>query len=114
MELKAQYDAQCDRTALTLRPPLLTTYDQVQKMKGATARVVIPYEFDEAQWMNMPRLISVGDDYPEIEKRVTEHLGSLKRRGSNDCAGRICGRHFTGAKSAGATDDETDAPATSR
>ena len=32
-ELKSQYDAQSDRTALTLRPPLLTTYDQVQKMK---------------------------------------------------------------------------------
>jgi hypothetical protein len=77
-ELKAQYDAQSDRTAMTLRPPLLTTYDQVLKMKeNIQPGVVIPMrKFDEAQWMNMPAFDQVSVMViQEVEKRVREHFG---------------------------------------
>jgi hypothetical protein len=77
-ELKAQYDAQCDLTALSLRPPLITTYDQVQKMKEQMQPgVVFPMrKFDEAQFMKLPpldqRSILV---VQEVEKRVRDHFG---------------------------------------
>jgi hypothetical protein len=77
-ELKAQYDAQSDRTALTLRPPLLTTYDQVQKMKESIQPgVVIPMrKFDEAEWMRMPPWDQVSIMIiQEVEKRVDDHFG---------------------------------------
>jgi hypothetical protein len=77
-ELKAQYDAQSDRTSLTLRPPLLTTYDQVQKMKESISPgVVIPMrKFDEAQWLKMPPWDQVSIlIIQEVEQRVREHFG---------------------------------------
>jgi hypothetical protein len=77
-ELKAQYDAQVDRTALTLRPPLFTTYDQVQKMKeNLEPGVIMPMRnFDEAQWMPMPAADRVSIlVIQEVEKRIRDHFG---------------------------------------
>jgi hypothetical protein len=76
-ELKAQYDAQSDRTALSLRPPLLTTYDQVQKMKeNMEPGVIFPMrKFDEAKFMQMPPWDQVSLLVcQEVEKRVSEHF----------------------------------------
>lgn len=77
-ELKAQFDAQSDRTALTLRPPLMTTYDQVQKLKEQMQPgVIFPMRrFDEAQFMRMPPWDQVSIlVVQEVEKRVNEHFG---------------------------------------
>jgi len=77
-ELKAQYDAQSDRTALELRPPLVTTYDQVQKMKeNVQPGAIIPMrKFDDAQWMRMsaPSAASVGI-IQAIEQRIEAYWG---------------------------------------
>jgi hypothetical protein len=77
-ELKAQYDAQVDRTALSLRPPLITTYDQVLKLKEQMQPgVIFPMrKFDDAQFMKLPQpsqaeMLVV----QEIEKRVRDHFG---------------------------------------
>ena len=77
-ELKTQYDAQADRTSLSLRPPLLTTYDQVQKMKEVIQPgVVIPMrKFDEAEWLKMPPYDQVSIlIIQEVEKRIRDHFG---------------------------------------
>lgn len=77
-ELKMQYDAQGDRTALSLRPPLLTTYDQLQKMKDLMQPgIVIPMrKFDEGQFMQLPPWDRVSILIIEaVEKRVREHFG---------------------------------------
>jgi hypothetical protein len=77
-ELKAQYDAQCDRTALSLRPPLITTYDQVLKLKEQMQPgVIFPMrKFDEAQFMQMPPWDQVSIMVcQEVEKRVRDHFG---------------------------------------
>jgi hypothetical protein len=77
-ELKAQYDAQSDRTALELRPPLVTTYDQVQKMKESVqpAAIIPMRKFDEAQWLRMNPMspVSVGI-IQAVETRIREHFG---------------------------------------
>jgi hypothetical protein len=76
-ELKTQYDAQGDRTSISLRPPLLTTYDQVQKMKESIQPgVVIPMrKFDEAEWLKMPPYDQVSIlIIQEVEKRIREHF----------------------------------------
>jgi hypothetical protein len=77
-ELKAQYDAQSDRTALSLRPPLMTTYDQVQKMKESLQPgLVFPMRrFDEAEFMKLPPWDQVSIlVIQEVEKRVRDHFG---------------------------------------
>jgi hypothetical protein len=76
-ELKAQYDAQSDRTALSLRPPLMTTYDQVQKMKESMQPgVVFPMrKFDEARFMQLPPWDQVSIlVIQSVEKRVRDHF----------------------------------------
>jgi hypothetical protein len=76
-ELKAQYDAQSDRTALSLRPPLITSYDQVQKLKESMQPgVVFPMrKFDEAQFMRLPPWDQVSIlVVQEVEKRVNGHF----------------------------------------
>lgn len=76
-ELKAQYDAQSDRTALSLRPPLMTTYDQVQKMKESIQPgLVFPMrKFDEAEFMKLPPWDQVSIlVIQEVEKRVRDHF----------------------------------------
>ena len=77
-ELKAQYDAQSDHTALSLRPPLITSYDQVQKIKEVMQPgVIFPMrKFDEAQFMRMPPWDQVSMlVVQEVEKRVNDHFG---------------------------------------
>jgi hypothetical protein len=77
MELKTQYDAQSDRTALSLRPPLMTTYDQVQKMKESIQPgLVFPMrKFDEAQFMRLPPWDQVSIlVIQEVENRVRNHF----------------------------------------
>jgi hypothetical protein len=77
-ELKAQYDAQCDRTAISLRPPLITTYDQVQKIKDSIqpAAIIPMRKFDEAQWMKMPPWDQVSILITQqVEHRVADHFG---------------------------------------
>lgn len=77
-ELKSQFDAQSDRTALTLRPPLMTSYDQVQKLKEQMQPgVIFPMRrFDEAQFMKMPPWDQVSIlVVQEVEKRINEHFG---------------------------------------
>ncbi len=76
-ELKSQYDAQSDRTALSLRPPLMTTYDQVQKMKESVQPgLVFPMRrFDEAEFMKLPPWDQVSIlVVQEVEKRVRDHF----------------------------------------
>jgi hypothetical protein len=76
-ELKSQFDAQSDRTALTLRPPLITTYDQVQKLKEQMQPgVIFPMRrFDEAQFMTMPRWDQTSIlVVQEVEKRINDHF----------------------------------------
>jgi hypothetical protein len=76
-ELKAQYDAQSDRTAIELRPPLITTYDQVQKIKEALqpAAIIPMRKFDEAQFMRMAPAsqVSVGI-IQAVEQRIADHF----------------------------------------
>jgi hypothetical protein len=77
-ELKAQYDAQSDHTALALRPPLITTYDQVQKIKEALqpAAIIPMRKFDEAQWMRPQPLDQASVLIIQaVEQRVREHFG---------------------------------------
>ena len=77
-ELKTQYDAQADRTALGLRPILITTYEQVLKMKAnMQPGAIIPMrKFDEAQWMKPPPWDQVSIlIVQEVEKRIREHFG---------------------------------------
>src|SRR4029453_7742613 len=77
-ELKAQYDAVSDHTALALRPPLITTYDQVQKMKeNVQPSAIIPMrKFDEAQWMRVGPLDQAsGAIIQAVEQRSREHFG---------------------------------------
>jgi hypothetical protein len=77
-ELKAQYDALSDHTALALRPPLITTYDQVQKMKeNIQPAAVIPMrKFDEAQWMKPAPLDQASALIIQtVEERIREHFG---------------------------------------
>jgi len=77
-ELKAQYDAQSDHTALALRPPLITSYDQVQKIKeNLQPAAIIPMrKFDEAQWMR-PQPLDQSSVLliQAVEQRVREHFG---------------------------------------
>jgi hypothetical protein len=77
-ELKDQYDAQSDRTALSLRPPLITTYDQVQKLKESMQPgVVFPMrKFDEAEFMKLPPPDQVSVLLVQaVEMRIREHFG---------------------------------------
>jgi hypothetical protein len=77
-ELKQQFDAQSDMTALSLRPPLITTYDQVLKMKEQMQPgVIFPMrKFDEYQFMRLPpmdqRSVLI---VQAVEQRVKEHFG---------------------------------------
>lgn len=76
-ELKTQYDAQSDRTHLSLRPPLMTTYDQVQKMKeNVQPGVIFPMRrFDEYQFMQLPPWDQVSIlVIQEVEKRIKDHF----------------------------------------
>ena len=76
-ELKTQYDAQSDRTHLSLRPPLMTTYDQVQKMKeNVQPGVIFPMRrFDEYQFMKLPPWDQVAIlVIQEVEGRIKEHF----------------------------------------
>ncbi len=77
-ELKTQYDAQADRTSLALRPILITTYDQVLKMKMAMQPgAIIPMrKFDEAQFMKPPPWDQTSILIVQaVEQRVREHFG---------------------------------------
>jgi hypothetical protein len=77
-ELKAQYDALSDHSALAVRPPLITTYDQVQKMKeNVQPGAIIPMRrMDEAQWMKMAPIDQAQSVIIQtIEQRVREHFG---------------------------------------
>lgn len=77
-ELKQQYDAQSDMTALTLRPPLITTYDQVLKLKEQMQPgVIFPMrKFDEYEFMRLPpidqRSILI---VQQVETRIRDHFG---------------------------------------
>lgn len=76
-ELKAQFDANVDRTALSLRPPIITTYDQVQKLKeNVQPGVVFPMrKFDDYEFMKMPPWDQVSMLVAQaVDQRVKEHF----------------------------------------
>lgn len=76
-ELKTQYDAQSDRTALSLRPPLMTTYDDMQKIKeNLMPGVVYPMRrFDSYEFMKLPPWDQVSIMViQEVENRVKQHF----------------------------------------
>jgi hypothetical protein len=77
-ELKAAYDAMSDHNALAVRPPLITSYDQVQKMKeNIQPGAIIPMrKFDEAQWMRPAALDQSSVLIIQaVEQRIREHFG---------------------------------------
>lgn len=77
-ELKTQYDAQVDRTAIDIRPIMLTTYDQLEKWKSQMmpGAVIPTRKFDESQWMKPPPWSQVSIMIvQQVELRIREHFG---------------------------------------
>lgn len=77
-EEKRLADAIIDRTDVSLSPPMVTTYDQLLKMKMAyQPKAIIPMrKFDEAQFMKPPPFDPVAAMIIEkVEARVREHFG---------------------------------------
>ena len=68
-EIKKQRDARSDRTDLALKPPLLTTYEELIKMKSQfMPETIIPMRrFDDAKWFPAP---PYDQGSIEIEKTV--------------------------------------------
>ncbi len=76
-ELKKQIDGRTDRVDLALKPPLFTTYEAMQKVKGMSPGDIIPMrKFDESEFMKPPMWDPGSTEVEKaIERRVQDHQG---------------------------------------